>query len=187
MLPTLQWYIFREMGKTFVLTAVGMTIVLGLGGGVLELVEIDRISPGQLLKLILIVLPVSGTLTLPIAALYAATITYGRLSADNEILACKSSGINIAWLFLPTFAISLLSAGFTFYFTCFMIPGLVKDMSNIAKSDIRQIVETRLTSPERLPLPQANARIYADGQAETIGNDDALVLTGVAFTAMDDR
>ena len=36
MLATLQWYILREMGKTLLLTAVALTVVLGLGGGVMS-------------------------------------------------------------------------------------------------------------------------------------------------------
>jgi lipopolysaccharide export LptBFGC system permease protein LptF len=187
MLPTLQWYIFREMGGTFLLTAVGMTIVLGLGGGVLELVEIEQVSAEQLLRLMFIVVPVAGTLTLPIAALYSATVTYGRLSADNEFLACKSSGINVAWLFIPTLVISLVSAGCTLYFTCFMIPGLVKDLNALARANVREIIESRLTSPGRLPLPQGNARIYADGQVDAVGEEGVLALRGVAFTETDEK
>ncbi len=60
MLPTLQWYIFREMSKTFLLAAVGLTAVLGLGGGVMNLIELEQVTPSQLVRLMLIVLQVAG-------------------------------------------------------------------------------------------------------------------------------
>jgi len=180
MLPTLQWYIFREMGKTFLLTAVGLTVVIGLGGGAMNLLDIERVTPSQLLRLMLLVLPVAGTLTIPIAALYSATVTYGRLSADNEFLACRASGINVLRLFFPTAIISLFSAACTFYFTCFMIPGLIRDLNTFARTGIRQFVQQQVSSPQRLALPGGRYRIYADG-ADRSEDGEAVVLRGFAF------
>ena len=117
---TLLTYIFREMGKSFVLTAVGLMGVLGLGGGVLNMIELEGATAIQLLKIMALILPVSAALTLPIAALYAATVTYGRLSADNEFVACRSGGINIHLLLLPTLVISLVSAACSFFFINFL-------------------------------------------------------------------
>ncbi len=97
---TLQKYIFREMGKTFLLTAAALSAILGLGGGVMQTLELGEVTPGQLLNILAIVIPVSGALTLPIAALFSAAATYGRISADNEFVACRSSGINLHVLFL---------------------------------------------------------------------------------------
>jgi len=37
---------------------------------------------------------------LPVAALFATTMVYGRLAADNELTACRAAGISffaIAW------------------------------------------------------------------------------------------
>ena len=41
------------------------------------------------------------SLTLPIAALFAATIIYGRFSQDNELMACRASGICTLSLLRP--------------------------------------------------------------------------------------
>ena len=184
MLFTLHWYILREMGKTFVLTALGLTAVLGLGGGVMNLIDLEQVSPAQLLQIMAIVLPVAGTLTLPIAALYSATMTYSRLSADNELLACKSSGINIHRLMLAPLVISLISASCTFYFINFMVPGFVRRLDRFVQTDIRQFVEQRVNSPERLTLPGGNVRIYADGLSPSAADEDTVTLTGVAFLDM---
>ena len=92
---TLQRYVLRELGKTFLLAAAALTGVLGLGGGVLNIIKLNEVSPGQFLRLMGLVLPLAAAMTLPIAALFSATSTYGRLSADNELVACRASGINL--------------------------------------------------------------------------------------------
>ncbi len=181
MLATLQWYILREMSKTFLLTAAGLTAVLGLGGGAMNLIEIEQVSTSQLLNLMFLVIPVAGTLTIPVAALYSATVTFGRLSADNELLACRASGINLGWLLWAPVAIGVLSAATTFYFTSFMIPGLRHDLNSFARTGIRQFVEQQVRSPGRLSLPGGNIRIYADQLARTPENEDGVVLRGFVF------
>ncbi|MCH9002351.1 MAG: LptF/LptG family permease, partial [Planctomycetes bacterium] len=76
---TLQRYIFREMGRTFLLTAITLTCVLGLGGGVMNMIKLGDVTTGQLFRLMCLVVPIAAALTLPIAALFSAGATYGRL------------------------------------------------------------------------------------------------------------
>ena len=190
MLWTLQKYIFREMGKAFLLTSVGLMAVLGLGGGVMNMLKLDGISALQLLKIMALVFPVAGTLTLPIAALFAATVTYGRLSADNELVACRSSGINIHELFLPTMVISLASAIVSFIFFNFMIPSMVRNIEEYVASDLPQIIKQKLSSPERLSVDRDRFTIFAETanlEPSTNDNDKTkLKLDGVAFVLMKD-
>ncbi len=195
MLWTLQKYIFREMGKTFLLTALGLIAVIGLGGGVMNMIELEGVTVGQMLKIIALILPVAATLTLPIAALYAATVTYGRLSADNEFVACRSGGINIHLLFLPTVVISLLSAGCSFYFINFMIPNMIRDIEHFVGDDLPRIIKQQFATADRFSLRGGEVIIYAD-KAEVIEPDpvnppgaeasrSGLRIDGVAFVEMD--
>ena len=189
---TLQKYIFREMGKTFLLTAVGLVAVLGLGGGVMNMLEVQDITALQLLKIMALVLPLAASLTLPIAALYSATVTYGRLSADNEFVACRSGGINIHILLLPTLVISLVSAAFSFVFINFLIPGMIMNMDRFLGADLPRIIKQQLSTPNRLGLGSDRYHIYADrtelAPTETPDGEpdmEALRLLGVAFVEMD--
>ena len=149
---TLHKYIFREMGKTFLLTAAALTGILGLGGGVLEMIELGEVTPGQLVRLMGLVLPVAAALTLPIAALFSAAATYGRLSADNEFVACRSSGINLHVLFLPTVVLSLASAVVTFAFINFLIPGMVRNLNQFVGADVGAFIQQRLNRPRGITL-----------------------------------
>ena len=188
MLWTLQWYIFREMGKTFLLTAIGLTALIGLGGGVMNMVEAEQITADQLLRIMIMILPVAASLTLPVAALFSATVTYGRLSADNELVACRASGINIHHLLLPTLVFSLVPAAVTFYSVNYVIPGMVENLARVVKADAVRFARNRLQSPGRLALVKDRYRIYADTSeavpgetANGVRTPDRLVLSGVAF------
>ena len=190
MLWTVQWYIFRELGKAFLLTALGITAVLGLGGGVLNMIDLPGVGAGQVLRLVSIVLPVAATLALPIAALFSAAVTYGRFSADNEFVACRASGINIHWLFLPTVVISLVAAVLTFVSINYVIPDRIRHLDEFVKADLSQIVLRQLQAPQRLRLPGGRYRIYAKDAREIRDPDlpedsKVLLLRGVACAQTD--
>lgn len=157
---TLQYYIFREMGKTFLLTAAALSAILGIGGGVMQTLKLGEVTPGQLLSILAIVIPVSGALTLPIAALFSAAATYGRISADNEFVACRSSGINLHILFLAPLSLSLVSAALTFLMINFLIPGMVRNLNEFMRADFAVLVQQRLSRPRGIAL--RNARVFAE-------------------------
>jgi len=188
MVRILQRYIFREMGKTFVLTVLGLTAVLSMGGGVFNIIKLDDITAGQLVKLMVLVVPLAGTLTLPIATVFSASATYGRMAADNEFVACRASGINIFTLLIPTVVLSLFCAGITFVSINFALPGMVRNLDRIVGRDIESIIRQRLRMPGA-PLPGLSRyRMYADGH-KLIPEEQGggIALTGVAFLEMTDE
>ena len=182
---TLQLYILWDLVKTFALTALALTGVIGLGGGVMNMIEIGDATPGQALKMIGVILPVAAALTLPVAALFAATSTYGRMSGNNEFVACRASGINIIVLLLPTVLVSVVSGAATFVLFNFFIPGLLHNLDNLVGGDIAKNFEQRLARPRGLALGRLRVRadhVTADGETNRI------VLHGVTFVEVgDDR
>ena len=176
---TLQRYIFREMGKTFLLTAVALTGILGLGGGVLEIIKLGHVTPTQLARLILVMMPLSMALTLPIAALFAASATYGRLAGDNEFVACRSSGINLLVLFLPAVMLGLGSAIVTFLLSNFAIPGMVRNLNEFLFADVASVLTRQLDSPQG--WARGNYRITADESWVDDENPDRIGLFNAAF------
>ena len=183
---TLERYIFREMGKTFLLTVVALTAVLGLGGGVLNMIKLGEATPGQLLRLMGLVVPIAVALTLPIAALFSAAATYGRLSADNEFVACRSSGINMHALFLPTVVLSVVSAAVTFVLINFVIPGMVRNLNEFIGADIGTMIERRLSRPRGITLG-GRFRIYADETLIDAADPNRITLHHVAFVEVQDE
>ncbi|HUU86018.1 MAG TPA: LptF/LptG family permease [Phycisphaerae bacterium] len=190
MVWTLQWYIFRELGKTFLLTAIGMTVVLAMGGGVLNIIDLQQVTAVLLLEIMKLVVPLGATLALPVAALFSAAVTYGRLSADNEFVACRASGINIHVLFLPTLVISLVSAGFTFFSLNYLFPQQLRNLYEIGRADPVRMVQYQLQAPRRLPLGDDRVRIYAE-EVQVVSDEESgehskeLLTHGVAFVQLD--
>lgn len=181
---TLQRYIFREISKTFVLTAVAMTVVLGLGGGVVNMMKLGEVTGGQVLRLMALLLPLAMALTLPVAALFSATATYGRLSADNEFVACRASGINMHVLFLPTLVLSLVAGGTCFAFTSFVIPGMVRNLNSFVTVDAAAWIQKQLNRPSGIVV-DGRYRIYADRCVASPDDPNRITLFGGALIEMD--
>lgn len=182
---TLQWYVFREMGKTFALTAVGLSIILSMGGGALQILQVEGASAIQILKIMLVVIPTMTTLSLPVAALFSAAMTFGRLSADNELTACRACGVNILWLMMPCVAMSLVVCLFTFYFSNYVIPSFVQQLDSLLRKDIQRIVENQLRGNGSLGLQQ-RFRLHVDHVDEVVPENASpdvgyLHFTGGAF------
>ena len=146
MLKTLQWYIARELFKTFALTALGLTLVFSLCGLLMNMVRAEVLTAMQVGKLVAYMLPVSATFTLPVSALFACAIVYGRFAADNEFDACKASGINIHRLLAPAMGLSIVTAVFTFGFANYLIPHLIGQVEGMVKSDMQKVVTQALAS-----------------------------------------
>ena len=175
----LQRYLFREMGKTLLLAAVALTAVVGLGGGVLNMIKLGAATPDQFVRLLALVLPLAVALTLPIAALFSASATYGRFSADNEFVACRASGINMHALFLPCLALSLAAAGVSFAFSNFVIPGMVRNLNEFVGADLSAMIRQRLDRPRGIAL--GKFRIYADECLTDPADPDRVHLRRIAF------
>ena len=190
MLATLQWYILRETGRTTLLTAIGLTAILSMGGGVLNIVDLGQVTAGQLLRLMAFVVPVAATLSLPVAAMFGAAATYGRLSADNEFVACRASGINILHLFFPAGLIAVMCAGVTLACVNYFMPGIVHKIDAIVRSDPGRLIKHAMSAPDRLMLPgEKNIRAYADEVVvpESDGEAAQVKLIRVAFVEVDEE
>lgn len=146
MLKTLQWYIARELFKTFALTAFGLTLVFSLCGGMLNMIQAEVLTAVQVARILMFVLPLATTFTLPVSALFACAIVYGRFAADNEFDACKASGVNIHRLLAPAMGLSIITTAFTFASINFVIPRFIEQLEGIVRSDIQKVATQALSS-----------------------------------------
>src|SRR5574337_883122 len=97
MTKILDRYILREMVTAFSIGVVTFTFVL-LMNKILRLVELivnKGVPTSVVLRLFAYILPYSLVVTIPMATLLACLATYGRLAADNEIMALKVTGMSL--------------------------------------------------------------------------------------------
>src|SRR5947209_4304841 len=109
MSKTLFWYIFRDLLRIFLLTCGALAGIMSFGGLMRPLTE-HGLNVGQVARMLCYFLPAMMTYSLPIAALFATTMVYGRLAADNEITACRSAGISHLTVAYPALVLGILVA-----------------------------------------------------------------------------
>src|SRR5436309_15529720 len=89
---TLFKYIFKDLVRIFLMTSGALAGIMSFGGLLRPLTE-HGLDAAQAAKMLSYFMPAMTTYSLPIAALFATTVVYGRLAADNELVACRAAGL----------------------------------------------------------------------------------------------
>lgn len=114
---TIHRMILGELLKIFFLALIGLTGIILLGGVISEAMR-NGLGPMQILACIPLLLPSLLPYTVPTTTLFATCIVYGRLAADNEILALKSAGVHILHVMWPALFLGLVTSAVTMF--CFL-------------------------------------------------------------------
>lgn len=159
---TLHRYIFREVLKVFCLATMALALMMSLGS-ILRPVQQYGVGPGQVMNLMFYFLPITLTFVLPMAALFATTLVYGRFANDNELDACKASGISMLSLVYPGFVLALIVAITNLLLSFYITPLFIERAEKSFKNDARQILFRNIQRKGYYALPPDNHyRIYAD-------------------------
>ncbi|MDD5063771.1 MAG: LptF/LptG family permease [Phycisphaerae bacterium] len=162
MVFTLHRYIFRELLKVFVPSAVALTLMLSLGS-VLRPIQEYGVGPRQVVHLMGYFLPVTLTFVLPMAALFAATLVYGRFASDNELDACKAGGVSLLTLVYPGLVLAIIVSIANLVLSFYVMPAFVQRAEKSLKADAKQILFRNLQRSGYYKLPpDGRYRIYAD-------------------------
>ncbi len=99
----LRTYILKEHLSPFLVTLGGLTAVLLIGNVIkfAELVIAKGVSPFDLVRLLLYLIPYMLSFTVPMACLISMVLAFGRLSADFELIAMRASGVAPMRLVFP--------------------------------------------------------------------------------------
>lgn len=142
---TLHGYVLRELLKTFLLALIALTGVVTMCGGVFNVVRLEGLTGADFFRFLPLVIPVAATITMPMAALYAATMVYGRLAADNELVACRAAGINVHRLFVAPVLLSIFVAVITAVCINYLIPDLSARIERAARTNLREFAARQLS------------------------------------------
>ncbi len=141
---TLHGYILRELLKSFGLTILALTALFTMGGGLYNVLSVEGVTAGDIFIVLPMLIPVVVTLTMPVAALFATTMTYGRLAADNELVAARAAGVNVHRLFLSAILLSVFVALLTVLSVNLVIPHFMKQIEYFALTNVRDFAFNRL-------------------------------------------
>ena len=100
---TLRLYVLTEHLTPFFVTMGGLTAVLLVGNIIkfADLVISKGVSPVDIVRLIIYLIPYMLSFTVPMACLIAMILAFGRLSSDYELIAMRASGIAPIRLVFP--------------------------------------------------------------------------------------
>ena len=150
MKKTLYAYIFKEIPPPFLVGMVTFTFML-LMGRFLKLAEmvVEKGVPlGDVIRMVLYLLPSFWLYTIPMALLLAILLAFGRLSGDSEVTAMKSCGISLYGLLPPPLAFSLLACLGCLWVTVYAVPwgnsSFKKLMVEIAQSSAGIVVKEKV-------------------------------------------
>jgi lipopolysaccharide export LptBFGC system permease protein LptF len=148
---TLFWYVFRDLVRIFVLASVALAAIMSFGGLLRPLTE-HGLDAQQVTRILGYFMPAMQTYSLPVAALFATTMVYGRLSADNELTACRAAGVGYWPMWLPAIVLGLLVALISLVFLCFVVPIFSLKVEKVIYSNLAQLVQSQIEQDHRITL-----------------------------------
>jgi lipopolysaccharide export LptBFGC system permease protein LptF len=148
---TLFWYVFKDLVRVFVLASVALAAIMSFGGLLRPLTE-HGLDARQVTRILGYFMPAMQTYSLPVAALFATTMVYGRLSADNELIACRAAGIGYWPMWLPAVVLGLMVALISLVFLCFVVPIFTLKVEKVIYSNLAELVQNEIERDHRITL-----------------------------------
>lgn len=140
-------YLLRELFKTFIpaFFGFGFLIILGLTIQLLhkglDIIDIRVIIP----YLMLYACPDA----LPISFLAATVMTYGRLSASNEIVAIRTGGVHLHVIVTPVIVIAFLLSILTLYLNAEVLPKSNSKIKLLREAAISSILTRHISTVKK--------------------------------------
>ena len=164
---TLFWYILKDLLRIFLFSSGVLAGIMSFGGLLRPLTE-HGLSMGQVAHMLTYFQPPMTAYSLPIAALFATTIVYGRLSADNEIVACRAAGISHLAMAVPAFVLGLTVAILGLLMLSFIVPLFMLKAEKVIFSNVGQIIANEIERTHQLKMEQEGDSVTVFAQSAAV-------------------
>ena len=141
MLRIIDRYLARQIFTTTLFAVVMLSVVLVLGQIFKKLLDqmVDGVMTVELLvKFIACALPMSLSITLPWGVLTAVLLTFGRLSADNELISLRMAGLSLRRICLPVFVLALTLSGICYWLNTTVTPAAATTLRKLTQEAVLQ-------------------------------------------------
>ncbi|MFL5329124.1 MAG: LptF/LptG family permease [Gemmataceae bacterium] len=139
----IQRSVFGQLLRVFLLALVALTGLFVMAGLFAEAAQ-RGLAPSQIFAVIPLLIPNTLPYTLPATTLFATCVVYGRLAADNEVLAVKSAGARLGGLLRPGLWLGLGAAGVTMWMYFTYIPQTHRILRTQVIGDVEELLLTIL-------------------------------------------
>jgi lipopolysaccharide export LptBFGC system permease protein LptF len=102
------------------------------------------------------------TVVLPMSALFSVALIYGRFASDNELAACKASGISLTTLVYPGLCLAVVVAITNLILSFYVVPAFVMRAEKSVQGNAKQIVFRNIQRKGYYEMPGKRFQIYAD-------------------------
>jgi lipopolysaccharide export system permease protein len=153
LLSILHRMILWELVKVFFLSFTALTGIVLMGGLVAEATQ-QGLGPMQVLAIIPLFIPSLMPYILPTSTLFATCVVYGRLAADNEILAIKAAGVNVMKVVYPGVFLGLVMSCVTLGLFYHLIPYTHHLMRTLFLNDVKEVLYSMLKKDKGINNPK---------------------------------
>ncbi len=175
----LQRYVMGEIFRAFALALLTVTCVFVLLT-VMTKATSAGLGPREILKLVPYLIPSSLPFTVPVALLFAATVVYGRLASDNEVIAVKTAGMSAMVLIWPAILLSLVLSFTLSFLTATAIPMSTSAARLVIYQNIEDLFYKKLKMDRVFDVPEWPFLIH-------VRDVEDRVLLGATFKQRADR
>jgi lipopolysaccharide export system permease protein len=141
-LKILDRYLLTSLSVATAMGVALLSLVLVLGYVFKEMLDLlinHNVPLETVFAFIAFVLPFSMTFTIPWGFLTAVLLVFGRLSADNEIIALRANGVSFPRIILPVLAVALFLVGICLWINTDVAPrsqyAMINSLFRIATND----------------------------------------------------
>ena len=139
----LQRYVFVELATVFV--AAFLAALVLTAGGTLRTLEREQVGFALLVRVMPLIVARLLPYILPVAMLLATTMVYGRMAADNEIVAVRAAGLHLWHVVSPALLLGLLASGVSLYLGDWYIPRSRAGIRSLLTTHIAEVLDHQLT------------------------------------------
>ncbi|MFN0078982.1 MAG: LptF/LptG family permease [Prosthecobacter sp.] len=139
-------YLVRQVGSATLIGVALLSGVMVLGNVYKKLDELlgnTELPLSVILEFVTLVIPFSLIFTIPWAFLTGILLVFGRLSADNELVSLRMTGMSMTRICAPVFALALLLSGICLWVNVTLAPAAKDRMK-------RLFYEVAVQNPETL-------------------------------------
>jgi len=161
----------RYVGTSVLVTSLAgvmvLSLVLVVGNVVKELLDkiLNHNAPLDIVFAFLaFVLPFSLTFSIPWGFLTGLLLVFGRMSADNELIALRSNGVSIIRICIPVFVLAIALTGICFWINAQVAPRAEQRMSE-AIYDIATNNPSALFTADDIIDEFPDRRVYLGGKS----------------------
>lgn len=173
-------YLGRQVGSATLIGVALLSGVMVLGNVYKKLDQLlgnTELPLSAVLEFVALVVPYSLSFTIPWAFLTGILLVFGRLSADNELISLRMTGMSMQRICAPVFAMAIALCGICFWVNVYLAPA--------AKDRIKRLFyEVAVQNPETL-FQEGQVLERVPGYRIYTGKRDEKTLTDLHIIKLD--